>query len=169
MDVKYVPKPCYVGPYENEFYQYTLIEEASRERFIYPYQELSGYSSVDFVKRAISYFGYAPETIQTDNGMEFTNPTRPNQPSHLDKLCGELGIRHKLIRPRTPRHNGKVERSHRIDQERFYNHLRFYSYDDLKLQMKRWLNRYNNMPKPVLGWKTPLQKREELLHFNDTI
>ena len=101
--------------------------------------------------------------------MEFTNPTRPNQPSHLDKLCGELGIRHKLIRPRTPRHNGKVERSHRIDQERFYNHLRFYSYDDLKLQMKRWLNRYNNMPKPVLGWKTPLQKREELLHFNDTI
>lgn len=169
MDVKYVPKPCYVGPYENEFYQYTVIEEASRERFIYPYQELSGYSSVDFVKRAISYFGYAPETIQTDNGMEFTNPTRPNQPSHLDKLCGELGIRHKLIRPRTPRHNGKVERSHRIDQERFYNHLRFYSYDDLKLQMKRWLNRYNNMPKPVLGWKTPLQKREELLHFNDTI
>lgn len=169
MDVKYVPKPCYVGPYENEFYQYTVIDEASRERFIYPYQEQSGYSTVDFVKRAIAYFGYTPETIQTDNGMEFTNPVDPQKPSHLDKLCGELGIYHKLIRPRTPRHNGKVERSHRIDQERFYNYLSFFSFEDLKAQMKRWLNRYNNMPKPILGWKSPLQKREELQHFNDTI
>ncbi|MBE6853987.1 MAG: transposase [Ruminococcus sp.] len=37
---------------------------------------------------------------------------------------------HKLIRPRTPWHNGKVERSHRSNQERFYNFLKFYSYDD---------------------------------------
>ena len=169
MDVKYVPKPCYVGPYENEFYQYTVIDEASRERFIYPFMEHNELATVEFVKRAISYFGYAPEIIQTDNGPEFTKTIYPELPSDLDKLCSQLGIEHKLIRPRTPRHNGKVERSHRIDQERFYNYLRFYSYEDLKLQMKSWLNRYNNMPKPILGWKTPLQKREELLHFNDTI
>lgn len=169
MDVKFVPKPCYVGPYENEFYQYTVIDEASRERFIYPYKEQSSHSTVDFVKRAITYFGYSPKIIQTDNGMEFTHTVHPNKPSLLDKLCNELKIEHKLIRPRTPRHNGKVERSHRIDQERFYNYLSFYSYDDLKLQMKQWLIRYNNMSKPVLNWKTPIQKRNELMHFNDTI
>lgn len=169
VDVKFVPKPCYVGPYENEFFQYTAIDEASREHFIYPFMEHNELATVEFIQRAIIYFGYAPEVIQTDNGFEFTKISYPDQPSDLDKLCNSLGIEHKLIRPRTPRHNGKVERSHRIDQERFYNFLSFYSYDDLKLQMKRWLNRYNNMPKPVLKWKTPLQKRDELTHSDDNI
>lgn len=63
LDVKYVPTACYSGNDDERFYQYTVIEEASRERFIYPYKEQSGYSTVDFIKRAITYFGYAPETI----------------------------------------------------------------------------------------------------------
>lgn len=54
----------------------------------------------------------------------------------LDILCEELEINHKLIRSRTPRHNGKVERSHRNDQQRLYSYLSFYSYDDLLKQLK---------------------------------
>ncbi|MCI6360349.1 MAG: integrase core domain-containing protein, partial [Eubacterium coprostanoligenes] len=82
-------------------------------------------------------------------------------------LCNELHINHKLIRPRTPWHNGKVERSHRNDQERFYNYLSFYSYDDLIVQMKQYLKRSNNIPMSVLGWKSPLQKRAELEYIVD--
>lgn len=161
IDVKFVPKPCYTGQYENEFFQYTAIDEASRERFIYPYQEHCMYSSVDFLKRAIQYFGYAPRIIQTDNGGEFTDPSgKSDHILNFDIACEHLGIEHKLIRPRTPRHNGKVERSHRIDQERFYNYLRFYSYEDLLVQMKRWLIRYNKTPKPSLNWRSPLEERE---------
>lgn len=136
MDVKYVPKACYRGELPDMFYQYTMIDEASRERFIYPYKEQSSYSTVDFIKRAISYFGYKPAIIQTDNGTEFTYAKEYKRTHPMDILCSQLGIKHKLIRPRTPRHNGKVERSHRIDQERFYNFLKFYSYNDLKLQRK---------------------------------
>jgi transposase InsO family protein len=170
MDVKFVPKACYVGEYENAFFQYTVIDEASRERFIYPYRELSSYSTVDFIKRAVEYFGYKPKIIQTDNGVEFTHLKDTKRIHPMDILCSELDIEHKLIRPRTPRHNGKVERSHRIDQERFYNHLKFYSYDDLKTQMKRYLYRYNNTPKPILAWRSPLEQRAKLeLCFNDTI
>ncbi len=73
MDVKYVPTACYVGTDGEKFYQYTMLEEASRERFIYVYRENSSYSTVDFVQRAIIYFGYAPDEIQTDNGGEFTH------------------------------------------------------------------------------------------------
>lgn len=80
----------------------------------------------------------------------------------FDKLCLSLGIEHKRIRPRTPRHNGKVERSHRNDQERFYNWLRFYSYEDLLAQMKRYLARSNDIPMRVLGWLSPLEKRRQL-------
>ena len=162
LDVKYVPTVCYTGTVPQKFYQYTMIDEASRERFIYPYMEQSSYSTIDFVKRCIVYFGYAPQIIQTDNGAEFTHVKNTKRIHPLDVLCNELHIKHKLIRPRTPQHNGKVERSHRNDQERFYNFLQFYSYDDLKIQMKRYLYRSNKIPMQVLGWKSPLEKRLEL-------
>ena len=162
MDVKYVPKGCYVGNDGQKFYQYTVIDEASRERFIYPYKEQSTYSTIDFVKRAIVYFGYKPLIIQTDNGTEFTHTSNTKREHPLDLLCNELNIQHKLIRPRTPRHNGKVERSHRNDQQRFYSYLSFYSYDDLLKQMKAYLKRSNNIPMQVLNWFSPIQKREQL-------
>ena len=162
MDVKYVPKNCYVGNDNQKFYQYTIIDEASRERFIFPYKEQSSYSTIDFVKRAIIYFGYKPKIIQTDNGFEFTHHQNTKRIHPLDILCDSLNIEHKLIRPRTPRHNGKVERSHRNDQNRFYNYLSFYSYDDLKKQMKSYLKRSNNIPMQVLGWISPIQKRTEI-------
>ena len=167
MDVKYVPKACYAGADGEMFYQYTMIDEASRERFIYPYKEQSGFSTVDFVKRAITYFGYAPIQLQTDNGAEFTNFVRTKRIHIFDKFCYENGIEHKLIRPRTPWHNGKVERSHRSDQERFYNYLRFYSYEDLLIQMKRYMRRSNRIPMTILGWKSPVEKRKELEKFCD--
>ena len=69
---------------------------------------------------------------------------------------------HKTIRPATPWHNGKVEHSHRNDQERFYNHLKFYSYEDLQLQIKRYLYRSNRIPMAVLDWMSPRQKRLDL-------
>ena len=162
LDVKYVPTICYAGNDSQRFYQYTIVEEASRKRFIYAYLEQSGYSTVDFVKRAITYFGYAPKTIQTDNGVEFHNLVKTDRIHTFDIFCNELGIKHQLIRPRTPWHNGKVERSHRNDQERFYNYLSFYSYQDLQLQMKNYLYRSNNIPMAVLGWKSPNEKHKEL-------
>ena len=55
------------------------------------------------------------EGIQTDNGSEFGASLHWHV---LDK-----GIEHVRIKPRTPRLNGKVERSHRIDAEEFYRLL----------------------------------------------
>ena len=162
MDVKYVPKACDSREEKEQYYQYTIIEEASRKRFIYAYQEQSSYSTNDFFKRAIIWFGYAPEEIQTDCGAEFTHTKNTKRIHPLDLFCKEYNIRHHLLRPRTPWHNGKVERSHRNDQERFYNYIKFYSFDDLQTQMKRYLYRSNNIPMAVLGWKSPNQKQIEL-------
>lgn len=166
LDVKYVPKACYVGQRPNRFYQYTIIDEASRERFIYPYKEQTSHSTIDFVKRAILYFGYTPQKIQTDNGFEFTHSKSTKRIHPFDILCDELSIKHQLIRPRTPRHNGKVERSHRNDGERFYKYLSFYSYDDLIIQMKSYLKRSNNIPMQTLKWLSPLQMRHQIKNNN---
>lgn len=165
LDVKVVPYECRTKnvPFDKKFYQYTIIDECTRERFIYAYDEQCADSTIDFVKRAIIYFGYKPKVIQTDNGQEFTFIRETKRVHKLDILCLELGIEHKLIKPRTPRHNGKVERSHRNDNERFYKYLKFYSLDDLQSQMKAYLKRSNNIPTCVLKWKTPLQVRKEHL------
>jgi transposase InsO family protein len=177
LDVKFIPLECESTIYEvRRYYQYTVIDEATRERFIYPYQDLCAENSVDFVKRAIAYFGYKPEIIQTDNGEEFvyTRQVKKGKEHSFDKFCCLYNIVHKHIKPRTPRHNGKVERSHRNDNERFYCRLKFYNYDDLKLQMKAYLERSNNIPSSVLyprggrksDWLTPKQKRAELLFLD---
>lgn len=166
LDVKVVPYECRTKevPFDMKFYQYTIIDEATRERFIYAYKEQNADSTCDFIKRAILYFGYIPKIIQTDNGQEFTFLKEfANKIHKFDALCSELGIEHKLIKPRTPRHNGKVERSHRNDNERFYKFLKFYSYDDLLNQMKSYLKRSNNIPSSVLKWKTPIEVRKEMM------
>lgn len=184
MDVKYVPTECFKGVknYEDDdkYFQYTMIDEATRERFIYPYKEHNVSSTIDFVKRAITFYGYVPAIIQTDNGLEFTNhkekhykdgKTITTKKEHaLDILCEKLKIKHQLIRAYTPRQNGKVERSHRSDQEAFYNHLKFKTYDELKKKMMDWNIRYNNRPHSSLRnregkkvWWSPIKKREDLL------
>lgn len=76
-----------------------------------------------------------------------------------------LGIRHKLIKPYTPRHNGKVERSHRKDNEYFYATHSFYSFQDFKKQLAVHSRKYNNFPMRPLNWKSP---REVLTHFLET-
>ena len=163
LDVKYVPKVCYVGRMPDKFYQYTVIDEASRERFIYAFREQSSYSSVEFIKMAIKHFGYQPKIIQTDNGFEFTHFRETRRTHPFDLYCQKQGIVHQLIRPRTPRHNGKVERSHRNDNERFYSRLSFYSYEDLLVQMKRYLYKSIRLPMQTLGWLTPMEKRALLM------
>ena len=66
-----------------------------------------------------------------------------------------------MIKPYTPRHNGKVERSHRKYQERFYYNKVFYSFEDLINRSKYWIKVYNNFPMRPLGWMSPKEKWEE--------
>ena len=164
IDAKYVPNECKVKlPEDKRYYQYTCIDEASRERYLYWYEEHTPENTVDFVKRSIRYYGYKTEEIQTDNGMEFTyNQAQIKKEHPMDVLLKELGIKHHKIRPRTPEHNGKVERSHRNDNERFYSYLKFYSLEDLRKQGSQYLKRSNRIPMAVLEYLTPKEKRAEL-------
>lgn len=101
---------------------------------------------------------YLPHKVSTKEGAVKLY----RQTKDIDFVLRRYHIVHKTIRPKTPWHNGKVERSHRNDQERFYNYLKFYSYEDLQLQMKHYLRRSNRIPMSVLGWQSPIQKRQEL-------
>jgi len=162
IDVKVVPRRCIAEP-ELRLFQYTAIDEYSRMRYLGAFEEQSTYSSACFLQDMITFFARQDvkvECIQTDNGFEFTN--RFSQSKRLletlfEKVARVHGIHHKLIRPYTPRHNGKVERSHREDQKRFYNTHSFYSLADFRAQMAAHQRRTNNIPMRPLRWASPIE------------
>lgn len=161
VDVKVVPRKCITDP-ELRLFQYTAIDEFTRLRFLAAYPEQSTYSSSDFLKRLTKWYkrrGIEVQCVQTDNGFEFTNRFSSNKdkPSLFEQTASQLGIQHKLIRPYTPRHNGKVERSHREDQKRFYSTHAFYSLEDFRKQLAVHNTRSNNLPMRPLAWLSPIE------------
>lgn len=171
IDVKVVPKSCIVpnaDGLQERFFQYTAIDEYSRFRFIMAFKEQSTYSSVQFLNSLIKVFPFKIECVQTDNGSEFIksfDERKKGRFSLFEARLKELGIRHKLIRPFTPRHNGKVERSHRKDNEYFYATHKFYSFDDFSNQLAVHLKRYNSFPMRPLAWKSPKQYVSDYLNL----
>ena len=157
-----VPRSCITNP-DLRLFQYTATDEFTRLRFLAAYPEQSTYSSADFLRRLTAWYarhGIRVECVQTDNGSEFTNRfsgSKRDLPTLFEKTAAELGIRHKLIRPYTPRHNGKVERSHREDQKRFYSCHTFYSLDDFAKQLAVHNRRSNNLPMRPLHWLSPIE------------
>jgi len=162
IDVKVVPRSCIADP-ELKLYQYTAIDECSRLRFLGAYDEQSTYSSADFLKKTVAFFarrGVQVQCVRTDNGFEFTNRLHNHNASAItlyEKTAAQLGIQARFIRPYTPRHNGKVERSHREDQKRFYNSHNFYSLADFQNQLATHLRRSNNIPMRPLRWRSPVE------------
>jgi transposase InsO family protein len=162
MDVKHVPKDCMTGSLcGKKLYQYTAIDECTRWRHIAVFDELSTHNSVEFLYQVMERFPFEISCIQTDNGSEFTSRYQGStHPSAFEAELAAFGIRHKLIAPATPRHNGKVERSHRSDQERFYNDRKFYNQKYLKEQMSRYLRISNRQPLSAHGWRTAQEMLE---------
>lgn len=160
VDVKVVPRRCIADP-ELRLFQYTAIDEFTRLRFLAAYPEQSTYSSADFLKRLVTWYarrGIHVECVQTDNGFEFTNQfsnSKRDLPTLFEATAQSLGIRHKLIRPYTPRHNGKVERSHWEDQKRFYASHTFFSLRDFAQQLAVHNRRSNNFSMRPLNWLSP--------------
>ena len=168
VDVKHVPTNCMLKEDKENgirYYQYTAIDEYSRQRVVMATKEHSTYESAKFVKLIIKKFKFNIETVQTDNGLEFTNrlsyKADRNTKTFFEKELELNNIKHKLIKPRTPKQNGKVERSHRKDQENLYYEQKFLNFEDFKRKLSRWIREYNNTGMKPLNWKSPNQFLEE--------
>ena len=160
IDVKHVPASCITAQDDHrshKYYQYTAIDEYSRFRYVEGFDEISTYSSKTFLENMLKAFPFSVECVQTDNGPEFTNrfTSKRDAPTLFEACLKQRGIVHKLIRPFTPRHNGKVERSHRKDNEYFYASHKFYSLEDFKKQLTVHNRKYNHFPMRPLGWLSP--------------
>ena len=160
IDVKYVP-----GRVKNKrYYQYTAIDTASRWRYLKIYEEQSNFNSIRFLEELMKIFPYKIQAVKTDNGAIFTNYyTSMTKRSDmtvktihaLDLFCRENNIIHYLIDPGKPAQNGTVERSHREDQQKFYELNKFRNIWHLQKKLKEWNIYYNDLEHCGLDGKTP--------------
>lgn len=163
MDVKYVPYRIKA----QQHYQYTAIDDCTRWRFAKIYYDRSVSNTEDFFKELIKTAPFKIKSIQSDNGIEFTyqfvsDPKcidKPPKEHPLDILCNKHSIHHKLIPLGQCEINGKVERSHRIDEEEFYRLITYSSLNELQLAFNQWISYYNHKrPHAGINKMTPIQK-----------
>ena len=162
IDVKFVPSWCVRGKHRRDgkkMYQWTAIDECTRMRFTYGYEEHTPENSVDFLKRFLSWFPFEVMCIQTDNGTEFTYKfISDTEKCPFESKLDELKIEHKLIKPATPWHNGKVERSHRMDSRYFYEWETFKDMTEYNEKLRKHLEWTNTKPMRIFKGKSPTQK-----------
>jgi len=167
IDVKVVPSCCIRGKHSldgKKMYQWTAIDECTRTRFIYGYDEHTPENSKDFLHRFLKFFPFEVMTVQTDNGTEFTYKfISDDKKCPFEEELENLGIKHNLIKPRTPWHNGKVERSHRMDQWYFYEWETFRNMNQFNEKLAEHLEWTNNKPMRIFKGKSPLKKLEEYM------
>lgn len=168
IDVKFVPDRID----RKRYYQFTAIDCASRWRYMQAYENADNASSIAFLKELIGVANFKILAVKTDNGSCFTNrytgynkSTDPLNPKlhALDILCNELRIPHYLIDPGKPQQNSFVERSHRTDQQKFYDEETFKSFEELKYKLRLWNMYYNDTKHCGLNGKTPNQMLKILI------
>jgi transposase InsO family protein len=152
MDVKFLER---IPGTRTRFYQFTAIDDCTRVRVLKVYDACNQRTAIHFVDEVLRRLPFRVQVVQTDNGAEFQ--------SHFHGHLEALDIRHVYIRPRTPHLNGKVERSHRVDDQEFYQLLdKDGITDDIHLfneKLREWEDYYNyHRPHGALDGQTPYER-----------
>ncbi len=154
IDVKFLKRFGDACNSKRNYFQFTAIDDCTRLRVLKIYERNNQKNAIDFVNHVLSRLPFYVDVIQTDNGAEFDD--------HFHYHVQDLGIKHVYIKPRTPRLNGKVERSHRIDEEEFYALLEGVVIDGaatLNGKLREWEQFYNyQRPHSALGGQTPYER-----------
>ena len=111
-------------------------------------------------------FPFPIREIQTDNGTEWTNALLVKKATHktlFEEYLEESKIIYYRIQVATPRHNGKVERQHRLDEEHFYSKMRMYNLADGRKQLAKYNKISNNISKCCLKYRSPNEVLEDYL------
>lgn len=173
IDVKFVPEKLN----DRRYFQFTAIDCATRWRHLEIYDEQTNTNAIIFLKKLIEIAPFKINAVKTDNGFIFTNryvgylkSSTPHNPRlhGFDILCQKMNIEHYLIDPGKPAQNGKVERSHRSDQEIFYERNNFNDIADLKKKVRIWNKYYNDLEHCGLNGKTPNEMLQLLLNTKPT-
>jgi transposase InsO family protein len=152
VDVKFLER---IPGTRKRLFQFTAIDDCTRIRVLKVYDACNQTTAIRFIDEVLRRLPFRVLVVQTDNGAEFQSKFH----WHLETR----DIRHAYIRPRTPHLNGKVERSHRVDDQEFYQLLDKNGVtDDIHLfnqKLREWEDYYNyHRPHGALDGQTPYER-----------
>jgi transposase InsO family protein len=137
-------------------FQYTALDDCTRFRVLRLYRRLHQSSSLAFLAELSQAFPFRIRKLQCDNGHEF--------PFGFALAVQARGIRLRYIKPRRPQQNGKVERSHRIDQEEFWGRHQFVDFNAAASALGAWETHYNYQRFSLaIQGRTPAEKLAALM------
>jgi len=152
VDVKFLER---IPGTRRRLFQFTAIGDCTRIRVLKIFDACNQRAAIQFIDEVLRRLPFRVHVVQTDNGAEFQSQFH----WHLESR----DVRHCYIRPRTPRLNGKVERSHRVDDQEFYQLLDQDGIsDDIHLfneKLREWEDYYNyHRPHGALSGQTPYER-----------
>jgi len=119
-------------------FAHSIIDDHTRVAFTELHHDERAQTITGFVQRALGFFrelGIEPRRVQTDNHFSYTKNRS------LAELLAANQVSHHTIKPRTPRHNGKVERYQQTLKREWGQ--RYRSSAHRAKALPHWLHHYN--------------------------
>src|SRR3712207_452647 len=144
---------------QGKLYLFVAIDRTSKFAFAELHEKATRRVSGDFLRRLIAAVPYKINTVLTDNGTHFTDPTGdgwtpediramraegvPFRCHSFEAACADLDIEHRLTKPRHPWTNGQVERMNRTIKDATVKRFHYASHDQLRQHLADFVAAYN--------------------------
>ena len=161
LDLKYLPQLGHRPEFE-----YAAIDDFSREGAAQIGGERSTVAATRFLEHVLAQLPYRVDAVMTDNDMMFTMryAFHSNRLTRFEQALKSAGIEHRLIRPRSPESNGKVERFIKTIDDECYRITQPGSSRARVGVLKLFLEYYNHArPHQSLGGDSPVTRRDAYL------
>ena len=158
LDLKYLPQ---LG--NRPEFEYAAIDDFSREGLATIAQERSTRAATQFLEQVLAQLPYRVEAVMTDNDMMFTMryALYSDRLTRFEQALKSAGIEHRLIRPRSPASNGKVERFIKTIDDECFRITQPHSSRARVGVLKLFLDYYNHArPHQSLGGASPVSRRD---------
>jgi transposase-like protein len=144
---------------QGKLHLFVAIDRTSKFAFVELHERATRRVASDFLRHLVAAVPYKINTVLTDNGTHFTDPTgngwtpediramRAEKVPFLchafEYACADLNIEHRLTKPRHPWTNGQVERMNRTIKDATVKRFHYASHDQLRQHLADFVAAYN--------------------------
>src|ERR671921_50713 len=133
---------------QGKLYLFVAVDRTSKFAFVELHGKATRRVAGDFLRHLAAAVPYKINTVLTDNGTHFTDPTGdgwtpediramraekvPFRCHSFEAACADLDIEHRLTKPRHPWSNGQVERMNRTIKDATVKRFHYGSHEQLR-------------------------------------
>jgi transposase InsO family protein len=139
---------------------HSVIDDHTRVAYTELHPDERATTVTAFLARALAFYrrvGIEPRRVQTDNHYSYVKNRS------LRELLAREGISHHTIRPRTPRHNGKIERYQQTLGREWGLGMTYRSSTARDQALPHWLQHYNQTRNhSAIGNRPPISRVQKV-------